>query len=52
VTPPAEVRFLFRHLFGDADGRAMGQRLDRRIDRLPGFAGLHIIEREIDVALR
>jgi hypothetical protein len=52
VMPPAEVRFLIRHLFGNDAGRAVGQRIDRRIDRLPGLAGLHIIEREIDRALR
>jgi hypothetical protein len=52
VMPEPEVRFLIRHLFGDAEGRAVGQRVDRRIDRLPGLAGLHIVEREIDRALR
>jgi hypothetical protein len=44
VMPAAEVRFLIRHLFDGAGGRAMAQRIDRRVDRLPGLAGLALLD--------
>jgi hypothetical protein len=44
VMPPCEVRFLVRHLFGDADGRDAAASIDRRTDRLPGLGGLGLIE--------
>jgi hypothetical protein len=47
VIPPAEMRFLARYLFGDADGFAATQRIDRRVDRLPGLADLHLVERAV-----
>jgi hypothetical protein len=45
VMPADETDFLVRHLFGGDDGAAMAARIDRRIDRLPGLAGLHLIDR-------
>ncbi len=47
VMPAAETRFLVNHLFGGDDGLTIGRRLDQRIDRLPGLADLHLIERTI-----
>lgn len=48
VMPASETAFLVRHLFGDDIGRESAQRIDRRIDRLPGQAGLHLIEGALD----
>ena len=45
VMPPAEVRFMNRHLFGGPVGQAMAERIDRRIDRLPGLDGLDLMKR-------
>jgi hypothetical protein len=44
VMPASETRFLVRHLFSGGDGRKMAERIDRRIDRLPGLAGLGLIQ--------
>jgi hypothetical protein len=43
VMPPAEVRFLVNHLFGDDSGLGTAERIDRNVDRLPGLDGLHLI---------
>ena len=48
VMPRAELEFLVRHLFGDAEGRAAAQRVDRMVGRLPGLEGLHLAERAAD----
>ena len=45
VMPAAETGFLARHLFAGDEGRQTARRIDRRIDRLPGLAGLHLLER-------
>ncbi len=45
VMPAEEVRFLATFLFGDDDGRAVALRIDRQVDRLPGLAGLHLLQR-------
>lgn len=45
VIPAAETEFLGRHLFAGEEGRRTVRRIDRRIDRLPGLAGLHLLER-------
>jgi hypothetical protein len=47
VMPPAEVRFLATHLFGDGDGLEAAQRVDRQVDRLPGLSGLHLLENAV-----
>ena len=47
VMPAAETAHVVRHLFGDAEGRAMAARIDRRVDRLPGLGGLRLMERAI-----
>ncbi len=47
VIPPAEMRNLASYLFGDADGVAATHRIDRRVDRLPGLADLHLVERAV-----
>lgn len=44
LMPEAEVGFLARHLFGDRTGRTAAERIDRQIDRLPGLAGLHLLD--------
>lgn len=45
ILPRAETEFLLRYLMGGPDGARMIQQLDEKIDRLPGLAGLHLIER-------
>ena len=47
VMPTDETRFLVSHLFADDGGLATAQRIDRNIDRLPGLAGLHLVERSV-----
>ena len=44
VQPDAELRFMARYLFGDADGRAAARRVDETIRRLPGFADVGLLE--------
>src|SRR4051794_6887914 len=48
VMPADETAFMTAPLFGDADGRRMAQRIDRRVDRLPGLAGLRLLEGTLD----
>jgi hypothetical protein len=45
VMPHTETVHLITYLFGDDEGSAMARRIDRRIDRLPGLAGLGLIDR-------
>lgn len=47
VMPDAEVDFLASHLFGDAAGLEAAKRIDRQVDRLPGLAGLGLLERAV-----
>jgi hypothetical protein len=47
VMPTGETRFLVGHLFADDTGLATAQRIDRQVDRLPGLAGLHLVERSV-----
>lgn len=44
VMPRAETAHLITYLFGDDEGVAMARRIDRRIDRLPGLAGLALVD--------
>jgi hypothetical protein len=44
VMPDQESRFIARYLFQGHDGHEAARRIDRRIDRLPGLAGLHLLE--------
>jgi hypothetical protein len=44
VMPPDEVRFVIGALFGDDDGQHAARRIDQRIDRLPGLAGLRLVQ--------
>jgi hypothetical protein len=44
VMPDEEVEFLAGHLFGDEEGGEVACRIDRHVDRLPGLAGLHLLE--------
>ena len=44
VMPVAETRFISGYLFGGADGLAVARRIDRHVQRLPGLAGLSIVE--------
>jgi hypothetical protein len=45
VMPRRETVHLIAYLFGDHEGAEMARRIDRRIDRLPGLAGLRLIDR-------
>jgi hypothetical protein len=47
VMPTDEIRFLVGHLFSDETGRATARRIDRNVDRLPGLAGLHLVESSV-----
>lgn len=51
VMPAAETEFLARHLFSGDEGRRTAARIDRRVDRLPGLAGLHLLERAAERSL-
>ena len=44
VAPDAEVGFVARHLFADAEGRAAARRIDETIRRLPGFEDADLVE--------
>jgi hypothetical protein len=44
VQPDAEVRFVARYLFAGADGLAAARRVDDTIGRLPGLAGVPLLE--------
>jgi hypothetical protein len=45
VMPDTELRFISEYLFGDPDGRDAALRIDRRVDRLPGLAGMGLVQR-------
>ena len=47
VMPEDETRHLVATLFGDDAGRDIAARIDRRIDRLPGQAGLGLMDRAL-----
>jgi hypothetical protein len=47
VMPEAETAHLARYLFGDKGGADAMRRIDRRVDRLPGLAGLHLLEKAV-----
>jgi hypothetical protein len=44
VRPLDEIRFIARHLFGDAEGQAAARRIDAMIRKLPGFADVQLVE--------
>jgi hypothetical protein len=44
VMPSEETEHLAHYLFSGAGGREMARRIDRRVDRLPGLAGLGLLE--------
>jgi hypothetical protein len=47
VMPAEETLHLARYLLGGDDGLAVARRIDRRVDRLPGLAGLGLLERSL-----
>jgi hypothetical protein len=47
VVPKEETAFLVQWLLGGAEGEAAVRRLDQRLERLPGMAGLRLVEREV-----
>ncbi|MFF0339341.1 ferritin-like domain-containing protein [Kribbella sp. NPDC004875] len=47
VMPDDDVRHLLTYLFGGSHGLAAARTLDAKIDTLPGQAGLHLVEREL-----
>lgn len=46
VMPDEETTFVVAALFGDDEGLDAAARIDRRVDRLPGLAGLRLVESE------
>jgi hypothetical protein len=48
VQPDAELLFMARYLFDDEEGRAAARRVDDTIRRLPGFAGVGLLEAWMD----
>jgi rubrerythrin len=46
--PAEETRFLATYLFSGPAGRAAARRVDEKIRRLPGFAGVALVEAWID----
>jgi len=46
--PVEETRFLAMYLFSGPEGRAAARRVDGKIRRLPGFAGVGLVEAWID----
>jgi hypothetical protein len=44
VQPRRELEFMAHYLFADEDGRAAVRRVDDTIRRLPGFAGVQLLE--------
>jgi hypothetical protein len=52
VQPDAEVRFVARHLFGDAAGRRAAERIDASIRRLPGFGSARPLAGYLDTRLQ
>jgi rubrerythrin len=47
VKPKDEVRFLVTHLFAGADGMSEARRVDRQVDRIPGLAGLDLVQKAL-----
>jgi hypothetical protein len=52
VQPDSEVRFLAGYLLGGPDGRAAARKIDDTIRRLPGFAGVKLMEAWVERACR
>ena len=48
VMPMEETRHLVETLFGGSEGAVVAARVDRRMDRLPGLAGLRLMERSLE----
>src|SRR5262245_25413381 len=48
VQPDTELRFMARYLFDGDEGRAAARRVDETIRRLPGFAGVGLLEAWMD----
>ena len=48
VMPIEETRHLVDTLFGGPEGAVVAARVDRRMDRLPGLAGLRLMERALE----
>lgn len=48
VQPDAETRWLAAYLFAGPEGQAAARTIDRTIARLPGFAGVALLEAWID----
>jgi hypothetical protein len=46
--PEEETRFLAAYLLSGPDGRAAARRVDEKIRRLPGFAGVALVEAWVD----
>lgn len=47
VMPASETSHLASYLMSGPDGLATAQRIDRRVDRMPGLAGLGLLERSV-----
>ena len=44
VAPPDELRFMARYLFAGDEGRQAARKVDDTIRKLPGFAGVQLLE--------
>jgi hypothetical protein len=47
VMPESEISHLATYLMSGEDGLSAARRIDRRVDRLPGLAGMGLVERSI-----
>jgi hypothetical protein len=48
VMPVPEVQHLLGYLYGGPAGLAEARKIDAKIDALPGLAGLHLVERQLE----
>ena len=46
--PVPEVQHLLGYLYGGPAGLAEARKIDAKIDALPGLAGLHLVERQLE----
>ena len=47
VVPKEETAFLVQYLLGGDGGASVVRRLDQKLDRMPGLAGLRLVEQEV-----
>ncbi|WP_407563679.1 ferritin-like domain-containing protein [Streptomyces sp. 184] len=47
IQPVEETRFVLRHLLGDDEGAAAVRKIDEKVHKLPGMAGLNLVQRGV-----